>query len=65
MALKKSLPVNANWMHRIPRGEEREAATEEAERADVEDPFGFAAEDAREVAGEGPGYECVFVASTI
>jgi hypothetical protein len=65
MALEKSLHVNADWMPRTPRrGEEREAAVEEIERADVEDLFAFASasEDAREA---GEGYERVFVVSMI
>jgi hypothetical protein len=45
-------------------GEEREAAVEEMERADVEDSFtfAFASEDAREA---GEGYVCVFVVPII
>jgi hypothetical protein len=46
------------------RGEQREAAVEEIERADVKDLFAVASasEDAREA---GEGYERVFVVSMI
>jgi hypothetical protein len=61
MAPKESLYAG-EILRMVRRGEEREAAAEEAERADVEDPFGFAAEDAGEA---GEGYECVFLVSMI
>jgi hypothetical protein len=61
--LKKNLHVDADWILRMARrGEEREAAVEEVEIADVEDLFTFAAENAREA---GEGYEHEFVVSMI
>jgi hypothetical protein len=55
--------VDADWILRMPRrGEEREAAVEEVEMADVDDSFTFAAEDAREA---GEGYEREFVVAMI
>jgi hypothetical protein len=63
MALERSLHADADRILRMPRrGEEREAAVKEVERADVEDSFAFAAEDTREA---GEGYKRVFFASMI